>query len=72
MRNEKLGVIPIATKCYEKAVKFHPEYLSLKFSCNEIIKTIGFILQGNMFSVTIVLFSLLISEYVQKSKLVDT
>ena len=41
--------------------------LSLKFSCEEIIKTIDLTLQCDMFGVTIVLFLLLlIGENVQK------
>ena len=39
-----------------------------KFSCDEIIKTIGLIFGPNMFGVTIMLFLLLISKYVQKCK----
>ena len=42
--------------------------MSLKFSFDEIIKTIGLILQRNMFGAANMLFLLLISEYVQKSK----
>ena len=63
---EQFGVIPIATrvflfwhrrlKRYEKAVKFYPEIFNLKFSCDEIIKTIGLILRCKMFGVTIVFF----------------
>ena len=54
---EQFGGILIATQYYF----WHRRYLSLKFSCDEIIETIGLILQRNMFSVTIVLFLLLIS-----------
>ena len=41
----------------KKQQNFILRYLSLKFSCNQIIETIGLILQSNMFGVTIVLSS---------------
>ena len=56
-----------SSKCYE-IENFILRYLSLKFPCGQIIKTIGLILRGNMFGVT----NVLISEYVRKSKWVDT
>ena len=43
-------------KCYEKAINFILRYWSLTFSCNQIIKTIGLMLQRIMLDVTIALF----------------
>ena len=55
------------SKCCEKAVNFILRYLSLKCSCNEIIKTIGLILQRDMFGVTNVLFLLIIVNMCKKA-----
>ena len=57
---EQFGFIPIASTGGQNAMKkqenYILRYLHSKFLCNQIIKTIGLILQHNVFGVTTVLF----------------
>ena len=64
--DEKFDVIPICGTGGQNAIKhFILEYLSLKFSCDQKIKTTGLILRRNIFVFS---FLLLISKYVQKGE----